>query len=141
MKTLTCLVLLVCSLMTVAGLAGSATLAWNHSPAYTNSPGQLLYRLFVTTNAQTGLVTNTPDMRGTNYVFNPTNGFVLEVRGTNLVTVTNLLPSRTYYFAVTAKYDTNHYLAAGLESEFSEWVGLATPTHPPAAPTGVRMAP
>ena len=132
---LICLFVCLFSLGVVA-----ATLEWDANC----SPDTAGYKVYYGTNTliRTNVVASYTDDCGvlqptrTNiYHTSFTESIVLSGRTNTSLRITNLLPSITYYFAVTA-FDTG-----GLESDFSDEVSY-TPTNMvnnPSAPTGLEL--
>jgi len=87
---------------------GSLSLAWDPS----TDPSVVGYRLYLGCASQ--MYTN-----------------VTDVAGLATITISNLIPSTTYYFAVTAYYET------GLESEFSGEISYTVPTSAVLTPTSL----
>ena len=92
------LLLLLINLNTAARAQVRVTLAWNPSP----DPTVVGFRLYEGLASQTYTT-------------------VYDVSSATSVTLTNLAPGRTYYFAVTA------YDVTGLESDFSGEIGYTAP--------------
>jgi chitinase len=102
--------LLVVSLIALTCLGSSVKLTWNPNTE-TDLSGYCMY-----SGTNSGVYT------ASNNVGNIT---------TNVVN--NLMPGKTYFFAVTAKN------TSGLESDFSNEVSVTIPIVKPSAPTGLRV--